>query len=144
MIVRETKECVSSVKSTVKLDSVSKVMCESSQLARELPLGAKKNRPFRCVWCDSLQHRKFSCPELSELLRARKLRYDKLNRIVDATTGVECPPLLGRGGMKKLWHARMSTVTRNGTVTVGAFAQPNEAHLLKQGRRASDNHVFVC
>ena len=63
-----------------------------------------QERPFRCVWCDSLEHRRNQCADFSEMLRSGRIRLNDQNRVVNAITGEEIPTNFGRGGMKKLFE----------------------------------------
>jgi hypothetical protein len=58
--------------------------------------------PPRCIWCDSTEHIRRSCPELPLAIQKGLIRFNDKNRIVNATTGQELPPNYSRGGMKIL------------------------------------------
>jgi Protein of unknown function (DUF4100) len=67
------------------------------------------DRPFRCVWCDSLEHRRNQCAEFSEMLRSGRICLNDQNRVVNAITGEEIPTNFGRGGMKKPFEQFLAT-----------------------------------
>ena len=57
----------------------------------------------RCIWCDSISHsRRIDCSEFKEAMKKRLITINADNRIINATTGEEVPPMFRRGGMKKM------------------------------------------
>ena len=42
-----------------------------------------QDRPQRCPWCDSTEHRKFQCAELSKAHRTGVIRLNNNNQIVN-------------------------------------------------------------
>ena len=62
--------------------------------------GFSSNRTPRCIYCDSLDHRKGDCKLLTEDLRLQRVKLNEKGYIVNVATGEEIPPMYGRGGMK--------------------------------------------
>jgi len=92
----------------------------------------KIDRVFRCLWCDSPEHRKFACLELSELLRTGRVRMNEANRIVNPATGLEFSPQPGKGGMKALFEQKTAAGTNAITLEPGP-----SAHI------GTDNSVYL-
>ena len=58
--------------------------------------------PFdrHCIWCDSISHfRKNECSEFREAMQKGLVAINADNRIINAKTGEEVPPMFNRGGM---------------------------------------------
>ena len=75
-------------------------------------------RTLRCLWCDSTQHLRRDCTELSVALAAGRVRYNDAGRLVNATTGEELQLMFGKGGMIALFPSlpqgpSISVSTRN-------------------------------
>jgi predicted aspartyl protease len=62
-------------------------------------------RTYRCMWCDSPDHRKDRCGELTSVVQTGRVRFNEKGYVVNAATGEEIPPMFGRGGMKVLLPA---------------------------------------
>ena len=67
---------------------------------------ATESRPQRtfdrhCIWCDSTSHsRKNECSEFREAMQKGLIAINADNRIINAKTGEELPPMFNKGGMK--------------------------------------------
>jgi hypothetical protein len=75
----------------------------------------------RCAWCDSLEHRKFQCPDLADALRSGRVRYSDNYRIVNAATGEEIPTMFGRGGMKAHFEQKTGISANNSNIMVEPY-----------------------
>ena len=78
-----------------KISSMSKAQ-HQPQVQRTLPI-----RDFRCLWCDSLEHRRSECVDHQEAMQKNLIFYkDRL--IHSSVTRQPLKTNFGRGGMKKL------------------------------------------
>lgn len=65
---------------------------------------------LHCIWCDSTNHiHQPDCSELDEALKKGLVAINIRNRIINAITKEEIPPMFGRGGMKKVFEATTTT-----------------------------------
>ncbi|KAH7296993.1 hypothetical protein KP509_26G048100, partial [Ceratopteris richardii] len=64
--------------------------------------GTPKARP-RCIWCDSLEHNRYSCERFKEAL-AKNLVFIKEKIIYDSKTGEKLNISFNPGGMKVFFH----------------------------------------
>ena len=62
--------------------------------------GPKGKEPFRCVWCDSMDHMRRDCVSLREAIRQNIVYIDD-NMIHSTETRRPLRVNFGRGGMKK-------------------------------------------
>jgi len=59
----------------------------------------------RCIWCDSTEHvRRIDCPEFKEAMKRGLVTINAENRITNAKSGDEIPPMFKKGGMKKFFE----------------------------------------
>jgi hypothetical protein len=131
---------VTTAASTIPLSSAS---APSTPVQRSLP-----DRPLRCVWCDSLDHR---CADFSEILRSGHLHSNDQNHVVNAITDEEILHFFGRRGMKKVFErflasyaSHVANVT-NITAECG-FAEIRRNHsarLTTIGRNCVVSHQIV-
>src|SRR4030095_6102840 len=76
-----------------------------------------------CIFCDSTEHtRRTQCPDFAEALRKGLVYLNAQNRIVNAVTGQEIPPMFGKGGMKKLLENPPAVVVQNNNITLDNLA----------------------
>src|SRR5205809_5592658 len=54
------------------------------------------SRSLHCLWCDSYKHLQDRCKELTHAINTRKVLYNS-KRIINAITGKEFAPRIGRG-----------------------------------------------
>src|SRR5205814_3101111 len=99
---------------------------------------ATDSRPQRtfdhhCIWCDSISHfRKNECSEFREAMQKGLVTINADNRIINAKTGEEVPPMFNRGGMKKMFSlitntpmiASTSNITLEGPTPVYGQLEP--------------------
>src|SRR5438552_2806461 len=76
-----------------------------------IPATGFPNRIPRCIWCDSTDHTKRQCTELTIAAQKGLIRYNLENRIVNGSTGQEIPQMFNRGGMKKLFETQPAPST---------------------------------
>src|SRR5271169_4351129 len=83
------------------------------------------NRVPRCIFCDSTDHTKQQCSDLSTAIRKGLIRMNDQNRIVNAVTGEEIPTMFGRGGMKKTLEENQTPAppmtVNNANITLDRF-----------------------
>jgi hypothetical protein len=103
---RGNQHAVTTAASTVPLLSASAPSAPSALAQRPWA-----DRPYRCPWCDSLEHRRNQCADFSNMLRSGRIRLNDLNHVVNAITGEEIPTNFGRGGMKKLFEQFLASYT---------------------------------
>ena len=76
-----------------------------------IPATGFPNPISRCIWCDSTDHMKRQCTEVTIAAQMGLIRDNLENRIVDGTMGQEIPPMFNRGGMKQIFGAPHGTST---------------------------------
>ncbi|KAH7289512.1 hypothetical protein KP509_30G006500 [Ceratopteris richardii] len=76
-----------------------KQMIESQSLQAPAPKNPKAPEIKRCIWCDSLEHNRYSCESFKEAL-AKNLVFVKEKMIYDSKTGEKVNINFGRGGMR--------------------------------------------
>jgi hypothetical protein len=98
---------------------------------------AQQPRKLRCVWCDSQEHSRMACSELSTMLRGGQLRLNEQGRVINAVTGEEIPAMFGRGGMKTIWKpavqntsATVSQITLEGDVPLATIGNEGSVCLV--------------
>jgi Aspartyl protease len=73
------------------------------------------NRPFRCLFCDSLDHEKRDCAELDEALLKGVVAINPRGQMIHPTTRELFPLSIGRGGVK----ASLYPATGSNAIPVG-------------------------
>src|SRR5205814_3654942 len=102
---------------------------------------SRPQRPFdrHCIWCDSISHfRKNECSEFREAMQKGLVAINADNRIINAKTGEEAPPMFNRGGMKKMFSlitdtpmiASISNITLKGLTPIYAQIEHEETVLV--------------
>jgi hypothetical protein len=110
--IASTKEAISAHDEKVtdlakKIDAMTLILESIIESQRSASVAstttAQPPRKLRCVWCDSPEHNKRGCSELSAMARRGQLRLNEQGRVIDAVTGEELPAMFSRGGMKRVW-----------------------------------------
>ena len=74
---------------------------------------------LRCIWCDSTEHMRRSCSELTVALKNGLVRFNNEFRLINASTGQELPTMYGRGGMKKFFEGSPAIISvTNNAITL--------------------------
>ena len=118
----------------------------SQSVGTSASLAPKKmpDRQFRCIWCDSLEHRKFNCTELLELLRLGKVRANEAGYIVNPSTGQEYVPRPGRGGMKTQFQEQPAVVTNAITLDpIAEIGTENSVFLVTVNPDGSESYQII-
>src|SRR5205814_8538374 len=86
------------------------------------PSSSTRRGPFKCIWCDSTEHIRRDCAELTAALNAGVTRYNEKGHLVNGVSGEELPLMFDKGGMKKVIGATLpqsspvAASTRNITI----------------------------
>ena len=81
---------------------------ETVTLANMSRQGPKGKEPYRCVWCDSLDHMRRDCASLREAIR-QNIVYMDGNMICSSETRRPLRVNFGRGGLKKVMEDAEAT-----------------------------------
>jgi hypothetical protein len=73
---------------------------------------------WNCLWCDSKEHHRRDCVELSEALRLRRVKFVE-GKISFFDSGEPVPMNVNRGGMKLLVEQRLREQVTNAAATYG-------------------------
>ena len=79
---------------------------------------AGPNKIWNCLWCDSKEHHRRDCTELSEALRLRRVKFVE-GKISFFDSGEPVPMNVSRGGMKLLVEQRLREQVTNAATTYG-------------------------
>ena len=91
------------------------------------------SRSLDCLWCDSYEHLQDRCKELAHAINTGKVLYNS-KRIINAITGKEFAPRIGRGGMRihlqlqKTWSASTSSGAASSTPASSSSSLPSVKH----------------
>jgi hypothetical protein len=75
-------------------------------------------KSWNCLWCDSKEHHRRDCTELTEALRLRHVKFVE-GKISFSDSGEAVPMNVNRGGMKQLVEQRMREQVARAAATYG-------------------------
>ena len=87
----------------------------------------------RCMWRDSIKHRRRNCLEFTEALNAKVIGFNEMGKIKVMSTGEELPLMFNKGGMRKSLKSRTATESSQST-TVSAKVGLHERPWRVKGR----------
>jgi hypothetical protein len=105
------------VELTKQIASLTLAIQANMSPAKPPQVSAMESRPQRaydrhCIWCDSTSHsRRTDCTDFKEAMQKGLIAINADNRIINAKTGEEVPPMFNRGGMKKMFAFITNTPT---------------------------------
>ena len=91
----------------------------------------------RCVWCDSTEHLKSACGELTAVLGTGQIKFNDLGHLCNAVTGEEIPPKFGRGGMKSIWKPTPVAATPVHSISVNHITLEGDKPVASLGTEST-------
>jgi len=107
------------------------------QSARASTPVSKRQRQWRCFWCDSLEHARQDCSEFKEALENGLIGFNGNGngKVTVVATGEELRLMTGRGGMKEAFNS----MTAAATATVSSAATSPEDDRAAFGHLVPEN-----